>query len=63
MDVLHLVTGYKKFFDQKELQIEISSLLNGSSKPEEFSLNDIEVLVDNKGQDWFKRAHVEIYLG
>ena len=63
MDVLYLVTGYKKFFDQKELQIEMSSLLNGSSKPEEFSLNDIEVLVDNKGQDWFKRAHVEIYLG
>ena len=58
MDVLYLVTGYKKFFDQKELQIEMSSLLNGSSKPEEFSLNDIEVLVDNKGQDWFKRAHV-----
>ena len=63
MDILYLVTGYKKFFDQKELQIEMSSLLNGSSKPEEFSLNDIEVLVDNKGQDWFKRAHVEIYLG
>ena len=62
MDILYLVTGYKKFFDQKELQIE-SSLLNGSSKPEEFSLNYIEVLVDNKGQDWFKRAHVEIYLG
>ena len=63
MDILYLVTGYKKFFDQKELQIEMSSLFNGSSKPEEFSPNEVEVLVDNKGQDWFKRAHVEIYLG
>ena len=39
----------------------MSSLLNvsnGRSKSEEFSLNDIEVLVDNKEQSWFKRARV-----
>ena len=39
----------------------MSSLLNvssDSSKPEEFSLKDIEVLVDSKEQNWFKRAHV-----
>ena len=41
------MTGYKKNFDQKELQIKISSSLlnvsNDSSKPEDFSLKDIEV--------------------
>ena len=39
----------------------MSSLLNisnGNNKSEEFGLNDIEVLVDNKEQNWFKRAHV-----
>ena len=39
----------------------MSSLLNvsnDSSKPEEFSLKDIEVLVDSKEQNWFKRTHV-----
>ena len=44
----------------------MSSLLNvsnGSSKYEEFSLNDIEVLVDNEEQNWFKRAHVGKFLG
>ena len=44
----------------------MSSLLNasnGSSKPEEFSLNDIEVVADNKEQNWFKRAHIGQYLG
>ena len=38
----------------------MSSLLNVSNdigKPEEFSFKDIEVLVDNKEQNWFKRAH------
>ena len=43
----------------------MSSLLNFSndSKPEEFSLKDIEVLADNKEQSWFKRAHIGQYLG
>ena len=44
----------------------MSSLLNvsnDSSKPEEFSLKDIEVLADNKEQNWFKRAHIGRYLG
>ena len=44
----------------------MSSLLNvsnGSSKPEEFSLKDIEVLVDSEGDNWFKQAHVGKLLG
>ena len=56
------MTGCKKFFDQKGLQIKMStSLLNvsdASSKSEEFRLNDIEVLADDKEQNWFKRAHI-----
>ena len=36
---------------------------NDSSKPEEFNIKDIEVLVDNKEQNWFKRAHVGKLLG
>ena len=44
----------------------MSSLLNVSNdvscKPEEFSLNDIEV-IDNKEQDWFKRVHMGKFLG
>ena len=44
----------------------MSSVLNVSndnSKPEGFSLKDIEVLVDNKKQNWFKRKHIGRYLG
>ena len=44
----------------------MSSLLNvsnGSGKPEEFSLKDIEVAVDSEEQNWFKRAHIGRYLG
>ena len=66
MGLLCLVTRYKNFLSQKEVQIKISSVLNvsnGSSKPEEFSLKDIEVLVDNKEQTWFKRAHTGQFLG
>ena len=36
---------------------------NGSSKSEKFSIKDIEMLVDNKEQNWFKRAHVGNFLG
>ena len=36
---------------------------NSSSRPEEFSPKDIEVIVDNKEQNWFKRAHVGKLLG
>ena len=56
----------QKLFDQKELQIKMSSLLNvsnGNSKPEEFNLNDIEVLVASEEQNWFKKAHVGKFLG
>ena len=51
---------------QKELQIKMSSFLNVSnanSKPEEFSLKDIEVFVDSEEQNWLKRAHVGKILG
>ena len=44
----------------------MSSLLNASnanSKPKEFNLKDIEVLVDSKEQNWFMRAHVGKFLG
>ena len=43
----------------------MSSVLNvpnGSSKSEEFNLNDIEVLVDSEEQNCFKRAHVGKFL-
>ena len=36
---------------------------NASNKPEEFNLKDIEVLADNKEQNWFKRADVGKFLG
>ena len=51
---------------QKEVQIKMSSLLNASnanSKPKEFNLKDIEVLVDSEEQNWFMRAHVGKFLG
>ena len=49
-----------------EIIIKMSSLLsvsNSSSKLREFSLNDIEVLVDSEEQNWFKRADVGKFLG
>ena len=36
---------------------------NGSSKPEEFNIKDIEILVDSEEQNWFKRALVGKFLG
>ena len=36
---------------------------NVSNKSEEFSLKDIEVLVDSEEQNWFKQAHVRKFLG
>ena len=44
----------------------MSSLFNVSNatkKSEESSLNDIEVLVDGKEQNWFKQAHLGKFLG
>ena len=41
----------RNFVDQKELLMKMSSLLNvsnPSSKPQEFSIKDVEVLVDNE---------------
>ena len=49
-----------------EIIIKMPSMLNvsnGSSKPEKFNLNNIEVLVDSEGQNWFKQAHVEKFFG
>ena len=40
----------------------VLNVSNGSSKSEEFSLNDIEVLVDSGDQNWSKRAHVGKFL-
>ena len=39
------------------------NIFNDGSKPEEFSLNDIEVVVDSEGENLFKRAHVGKFLG
>ena len=62
MDLFVSGDQIKKFFDQKELQIKMSSSLlnvsNGSGKSEEFSL-----FVDSEEQNWFKRAHLEKVLG
>ena len=55
------MTRYKIFLTSKELKTKMSSLLNvsnDSSTPEEFSIKDIEMLFDNKEQNWFKRTHV-----
>ena len=44
----------------------MSSLLNvsnTSNESEEFSLKDIEVIVDSKEQNWFKRTHPGKFLG
>ena len=39
------------------------NVFNARKKAEEFSLKDIEVLLDNKEQNWFKRTHIGRYLG
>ena len=36
---------------------------NSGSKPEKFSLKDIEVFVDSEEQNWFKRAQMGKFLG
>ena len=41
----------------------VLNVSNDSSKPEEFSINNIDVLVDKKEQNWFKRAHMGKFLG
>ena len=56
----------QKVFDLKELNIKMSVVLNVSNdsyKPQEFSMKDIEMLVDSEEQNWFKRAHVGKFLG
>ena len=61
-----LVTRCKKFFGLKELKIKMSSVLNvsnDSSKSQELSIKDIEMLVDSEEQNWFKRSHAGTFLG
>ena len=45
----------------------MSSLLNvsndASRNPKEFSLKDIEVVVDSEEQNWFKQVHIGKLLG
>ena len=41
----------------------VLNVFNDSSKPEEFSNKDTEMLVYNKEQNWFKRTHVGKFLG
>ena len=53
------------FFVSVDRMQLFSSLLNVSngSKSKEFNLKDINVFVDKKEQNWFKRAHIAQYLG
>ena len=65
---MYLVTGYKNVFDQKELQITMSSpLLNVSNdadgRPAEFGLKDIDVFVVSEEPNWLKQTHVGKFLG
>ena len=56
----------QKFIVLKELTIKMSfvfNVSNGSRKPAEFSIKNIEVLVDSEEQNWFKRTHVRKSLG
>ena len=61
------ISGYKnhtlawgsKYIIKMSFLLNVSSI---SSKSVEFSLIDIEVLVDGKKQPWFKRAHIRKYL-
>ena len=41
----------------------VLNVSNDSSKPQEFSMKNIEMLVDSEEQNWFKRAHVGRILG
>ena len=41
----------------------VLNVSNDSSKPQEFSMKNIEMLVDSEEQNWFKRAHVGKFLG
>ena len=45
------------------MSFSLLNVPNVSNKPEEFSLKDIEVVVDGEEQNWFKRADVDKLLG
>ena len=40
----------------------VLNVSNANSKSEQFSLKDIEVLVDSEEENWFKQARVGIFL-
>ena len=44
-------------------QSSVLNVSNANSKPEEFSIKDIEMLVDSKEQNWFKQVHIGNFLG
>ena len=41
----------------------VSNVSEDNSRSEEFSLKNIEELVDSEGQNWFKKAYVGKFLG
>ena len=45
------------------MSFSLLNVFSAINKPEEFSLNDIEVVVDSEGENWLKRVHVGKYLG
>ena len=56
----------QNIFNPERLKMKMPSVLNvsnDSGKPQGFSIKDVEILVDNKEQNWFKRAHVGKFLG
>ena len=68
MDLFVSCDRIQKFFDQKELQITMSSpLLNVSNdadgRPAEFGLKDIDVFVVSEEPNWLKQTHVGKFLG
>ena len=42
---------------------ELLNVSYDSNGSEQFSLKDIEVIIDSEEQKWFKRAHVGKFLG
>ena len=45
------------------MSLELLNVSYDSNGSEQFSLKDIEVIIDSEEQKWFKRAHVRIFLG
>ena len=41
----------------------VLNVSNNSSKSQELSIKDIEMLVDSEEHNWFKRSHAGTFLG